>query len=137
MQNKELHKLGKTDLLTIIYEQQKEIENLKHNIEDLEKKLSDKTINLQNAGSIAEASLRINKIFESAQEAADLYLKSIKEVSNLEQPEIAEKKDVYQEFQRKYNDANIIDEQVSLYGSKYLPIKTEGEKSLIDTNEKK
>ena len=137
MQNKELHKLGKTDLLTIIYEQQKEIENLKHNIEDLEKKLSDKTINLQNAGSIAEASLRINKIFESAQEAADLYLKSIKEVSNLEQPEIAEKKDVYQEIQSKYNDANIIDEQVSLYGSKYLPIKTEGEKSLIDTNEKK
>ena len=36
---------------------------------------------MKEAGSIAEASLRINKIFEVAQQAADEYLKSIKEVN--------------------------------------------------------
>ena len=82
MQDKKMHKLGKTELLTIIYEQQKEIEKLKSNVEDLEKQLENKTINLKEAGSIAEASLKLNKIFEAAQEAADQYLSSIKAVNS-------------------------------------------------------
>ncbi|MBR2786545.1 MAG: signal peptidase I [Clostridia bacterium] len=81
MQDKKMHKLGKTELLTIIYDQQKEIEKLKGDKEDLEKKLNDKTINLKEAGSIAEASLKLNKIFETAQEAANQYLSSIKAVN--------------------------------------------------------
>ncbi len=82
MQDKKMHKLGKTELLTIIYEQQKEIEKLKSNVEDLEKQLENRTINLKEAGSIAEASLKLNRIFEVAQEAADQYLSSIKAVKS-------------------------------------------------------
>ena len=81
MREKKLHKLGKTDLLTIIYKQEKQIQQLTKEVEELKKQLEDRTINLEEAGSIAEASLKINKIFEVAQQAADEYLKSIKEVN--------------------------------------------------------
>lgn len=81
MQQKDLHKFGKTDLLTLIYKQEKQIQQLKEEVEDLKHQLEDRTIQMKEAGSIAEASLKINKIFEVAQQAADEYLKSIKEVN--------------------------------------------------------
>ena len=81
MQQKDLHKLGKTDLLTLIYKQEKQIQQLTKEVEDLKHQLEDRTIQMKEAGSIAEASLKINKIFEVAQQAADEYLKSIKEVN--------------------------------------------------------
>lgn len=81
MQEKDLHKLGKTDLLTLIYKQEKQIKRLTKEVEDLKQQLDDRTIQIKEAGSIAEASLKINKIFEVAQQAADEYLRSIKEVN--------------------------------------------------------
>ena len=81
MQEKDLHKLGKTDLLTIIYKQEKQIQQLTKEVEELKQQLEDRTIQMKEAGSIAEASLKINKIFEAAQQAADEYLRSIKEVN--------------------------------------------------------
>ena len=86
MSKSDLHKLGKTELLQIIYEQEKQITTLKSEIENLNKKIDDRTIDLKEAGSIAEASLKINKIFEEAQKAADEYLNSVKKlgISNAE-----------------------------------------------------
>ena len=81
MQENDLHKLGKTDLLTLIYKQEKQIQQLTKEVEELKQQLEDRTIKMKEAGSIAEASLKINKIFEVAQQAADEYLKSIKEVN--------------------------------------------------------
>lgn len=81
MQENDLHKLGKTDLLTLIYKQEKQIKQLTKEVEELKQQLDDRTIKMKEAGSIAEASLKINKIFEVAQQAADEYLKSIKEVN--------------------------------------------------------
>ena len=83
MQKKELHKLRKTDLLTIIYEQQKSIESLKDNIKGLEEELQEKDKQIKEIGTITEASVKINKIFEVA-EAADKYLNSLKKVNELE-----------------------------------------------------
>ncbi len=75
------HKMGKMDMLTLIYEQEKKIKKLTKEVEDLKSQLEDRTIKIKEAGSIAEASLKINKIFEVAQQAADEYLKSIKKVN--------------------------------------------------------
>ena len=61
--------------------QQKQIQKLTKEIEDLNQQLENRTIQMKEAGSIAEASLKINKIFEAAQQAADEYLESIKEVN--------------------------------------------------------
>ena len=85
MSKGDLHKLGKTELLQIIYEQEKQITSLKKEVDELNKKINDRTIELEEAGSIAEASLRINKIFEEAQKAADEYLNSVKKLGQSKQ----------------------------------------------------
>ncbi len=46
--------------------------------ESLETERLEKQIKLEDAGSIAEASLKLNGIFEAAQEAADQYLYNIR-----------------------------------------------------------
>lgn len=111
MQNNELHKLGKTKLLTIIYEQEKQIEELKQEIKDLNNQLEDRTIKIKEAGSIADASMKLNKIFEVAQQAADEYLRSIKEVNNISSEN--EKSVIENEIIENVNeqDINTIDEK--------------------------
>lgn len=51
-------------------------------LEEANAKLNQQTIRLENAGSIAEASLQITNVFEEAQKSAEIYLKSIKEKSD-------------------------------------------------------
>ncbi len=46
--------------------------------ETLEAERNKREIELQNAGSIAEAALRLNGVFEAAQQAADQYLESVR-----------------------------------------------------------
>ena len=44
---------------------------------EFRKQLSDRTVKLENAGSIAEAALALNGVFEAAQAAADQYLAQV------------------------------------------------------------
>lgn len=88
MTDKELKKLGRTDLLEMLIERNNEIDSLNDHIRILEsqlsalnKQLSDRRINIDNSGSIAEAALKINGIFESAENAAAQYLENIKSLS--------------------------------------------------------
>ncbi|SEP75643.1 hypothetical protein SAMN02910289_00549 [Lachnospiraceae bacterium RM5] len=74
----ELKKMNRSELIEIIYALQKEERRLKKRINELEEKLEDRRIIIDKAGSIAEASLRLNKIFEDAQKAADDYVLSVK-----------------------------------------------------------
>lgn len=104
MSKGDLHKLGKTELLQIIYEQEKQIASLKKEVEDLNKKINDRTIELEEAGSIAEASLRINKIFEEAQKAADEYLNSVKKLGQ-SKPKVTEN------ITNEENNKNTIDDK--------------------------
>lgn len=59
MQDKKMQKLGKTELLAIIQEQQKEIENLKGTVKDL-KNVDDKQNHQQEADSTVKASKKLN-----------------------------------------------------------------------------
>jgi ABC-type transporter Mla subunit MlaD len=77
MTNKELRKLNRAQLLEILIEQSKEIDELKSKLNDAQEKLNDRKIKIDKAGSIAQAALEISKIFEDAQKAADLYLENI------------------------------------------------------------
>lgn len=53
---------------------------LQQQIDELLQKLEDRKIILENAGSIAEASLRLNQVFEIAQAAADEYLLNVRQM---------------------------------------------------------
>ena len=56
MNNLDIKKLKKTDLMKILIDQAEEIEFLKN-------KLDEKIILLENSGSIADAALKLNNIF--------------------------------------------------------------------------
>ena len=77
MTEKELRRLSRTDLLEMLLEQSKEVQRLQQELEETKQKLEDRRLMEKEAGSIAEAALRINKVFEAAQQEADLFLENI------------------------------------------------------------
>lgn len=78
MEVRQLKKLRKTELFELLLTQSQKIDALSQRVEELERALENKEIRLQEAGSIAEASLTLTRIFEEAQAAADLYLYNVK-----------------------------------------------------------
>ncbi len=78
MADKDLRKMSRAELVEIIYALQKEEKSLKEENEELKNKLNERTIDLEEAGSIAVASLQLNGVFQSAQAAADTYVESVK-----------------------------------------------------------
>lgn len=72
MTDKELQHLSRVELIEIIYELQKQNEAAAAQVKRLEKALADREIHISNAGSIAEASMGLNGVFEAAQAAAEL-----------------------------------------------------------------
>lgn len=81
MTDQELRKLSRNDLLELLLDQAKEIERLRIELDDANRKLSDRKIQLDNAGSIAEAALQINNVFNAAQEACAQYMYNITDLS--------------------------------------------------------
>lgn len=77
MTDREFRRLTREDLLDIIYELQQKTQRLEQENETIRKQLSDRTVKLENAGSIAEAALALNGVFEAAQAAADQYLAQV------------------------------------------------------------
>lgn len=89
---KEFSKMNRAELLEILITQvkenkalketgelrEKENEELSNKLTEAETKLKEKEINLEEAGSIAEASLKLNGLFTDAQNAAQQYLDNIK-----------------------------------------------------------
>lgn len=78
MTNEELRKLSRKDLLRLLVKQGKECDSLRARLEEAEAALQDRKIKIEESGSLAEAVLRLNGIFEAAQTAADQYLENIK-----------------------------------------------------------
>lgn len=77
MTEKDFRKLNRAELLKMLLEQSREIERLKAALQEAEEKITERDLSVEQAGSIAEAALRINGVFEDAQKAADQYLENI------------------------------------------------------------
>ena len=77
MTDKELRKLKRSELLEMLLIQTEENEALQKEVAELKAQLNDRRIVLENAGSIAEAALKLNGIFEAAENAAKQYLLSL------------------------------------------------------------
>ena len=77
MTDNEIKKLSRAELLEILIEQTKEREVEKKQLLELQGKLMSREIKISQAGSIAEASMQLNGVFEAAQEAAKQYLENI------------------------------------------------------------
>lgn len=77
-EEKSLKKLKRSELLEIMLAQSREIDSLREEIEELKAKLADREIKVEKAGSLAEASLELTRVFEEAQKAVDLYVYNIR-----------------------------------------------------------
>ena len=78
MTKQQLRKMGRRDLMALLLEVSKENELLQKKLAEANRQLTSRTIKLKHSGSIAEAALRLNGIFEAAQAAADQYLDSVR-----------------------------------------------------------
>lgn len=78
MTDKELRKLSRADLLELLLEQSKEVERLEAELAAAAGQLEDRRIAAAKAGSIAQASLQLNGVFQAAQQAADQYVENIR-----------------------------------------------------------
>ena len=81
MTEKELRRLSRTDLLELLLAQRRENEQLRCILDQTQAQLADRTIQIDNAGSIAEASLQLSGIFNAAQDSCQYYLDNIKLLS--------------------------------------------------------
>ena len=91
MTDKEFKRLNRAQLIEIIYQFQMKVDKLTEQNQELERELADKRLRLSSAGNIAEAALKMNDCFRSAQNAAEQYLnemKTIREETEAEQHRI-------------------------------------------------
>lgn len=80
MTDKELRRLSRRELLQMLLEQTREVERLQAELDKARAKLNDRSIMLESCGNIAEASLKINRVFEAAQRAAEQYIINVHRV---------------------------------------------------------
>ena len=81
MTDRELRKLSRAELLELLLEQMRENERLQTELETARKQLAEKKLEIDEAGSIAEASLRLNGVFQAAQDACAQYIENIEQLS--------------------------------------------------------
>lgn len=81
MTEKELRKLNRKQLLELLLKQTGRAEQLQQKLNEAEEKLHDKELTETEAGSMAEASLKLNGVFEAADAAATQYLENVKRLS--------------------------------------------------------
>lgn len=78
MTEKELRRLKRVELLELLIEQATEIEELRRELEEARQALKNREVDLQEAGTLAEAALRINEVFAAADRAAQDYLENVR-----------------------------------------------------------
>lgn len=81
MTDRELKRLSRAELLELLLEKSRENERLRAQLEEAKEQLASRTIQLANAGSIAEAALQLNGVFEAADRAARQYLDNVRRIA--------------------------------------------------------
>lgn len=74
---KEFKKLNKEELIGLVHRYQLREQEFEAEIARLKVQLESRRLEIENAGSIAEAALAVNHVFADAQKAADQYLAEI------------------------------------------------------------
>lgn len=77
MTPKELKRLSRSDLLEMLLDLSKENDRLHQENETLRAQVEDRNITISSCGSLAEAALQLNGIFQAAQAACEQYTENI------------------------------------------------------------
>ena len=81
MEEKDVRKLSRTELLEMLIEQTKEVERLEGLLQEANSRLASRDLAIDEAGSIASAALQVNGVFDATQRAAEQYLENIRSLS--------------------------------------------------------
>lgn len=76
----DLRKLSKNELISLLIERDRQADALALRAEELTREVANRQLATKNIGSIAEAALAVNGVFQSAQRAADQYLATVYEM---------------------------------------------------------
>ena len=77
MKARELRRLSRTDLLEMLLDLSVENDRLTKEVGELREKMAQRIIDMEESGSLAEASLRLNDVFRSAQAACEQYTQNV------------------------------------------------------------
>ena len=113
MNEKDLKKLNRKQLLELLLKQTQRADDLQKRINELEDELKNISTIQKEAGSIAEAALKLNGVFEAAEAAAAQYIESVKK--SAENQDLVNKQ---METEAKTQAAQII-EQANAISKKY------------------
>lgn len=84
MTDRELKRLSRSELLEMLIAQMEENEKIRMELEKVREKADSRQITIDRAGSIAEAALALNGVFEAAQAAAEQYLENIRRLNGVQ-----------------------------------------------------
>ena len=88
MSEKQFRKMKKKELIDLVLEQANENDRLNDEIALLKRKLKDKQICIDNAGTIAEAAFEMNGVLAAAEAAAKQYLDNVKVLAERQEAEL-------------------------------------------------
>jgi hypothetical protein len=74
---KELSRLNRKDLLEILLAISQENEKQKEQIKDMQAQLDNREIQINESGTLAEAVVKVNGLFEAAQATCDQYIYNV------------------------------------------------------------
>ena len=80
MTEKELRRLSRAELLEMLLAQTEENRQLKRELQEAREALTYRKIAIEESGSMAEAALRLNCVFEAADQAVRQYLENMERV---------------------------------------------------------
>ncbi len=80
MAKNDLKRMNRVQLTELLLAERHRISELEDEVAALNAKLEEREIKIENAGSIAEASLSLNRVFESAEAACRQYIENIERI---------------------------------------------------------
>ena len=137
MTDKEFKRLGRAQLLDIIYQLQLQVDELTEKNKRLELALEDRRLRIDNAGSLAAAALEINDFFSNAQVAAEQYLneiKALRETTEVEQQQLHSQAEA--EFSEAQEKANRLVTEAQTEASRLLMEAQERATTMLDAAKK-
>lgn len=81
MTEKEMKHLSRAELLELLLAQTEENDRLKQQLKQLQDQLEDRTILIDNCGSMAEAALKLNGVFDAVDRAVQQYLENVRRMA--------------------------------------------------------
>ena len=77
MRSRDCRHYSRRELIEVIYELERRTEKLERRLNKAKRKLNARSLQMENAGSLAEVAAVISGLFEAADETAQLYLMGI------------------------------------------------------------